>query len=188
MHRSRVSAAWFQQHLKKENHTQCCFVALFTDEKWLAIHAGDCHPRSHVLHLPETNLAVRKSMRLEGANALCAHSSICMVALSISTALRLYYLHAPGTLQSRILLLLTVFDSPTYLTINKESGQFRCCFSTQIFVFQRLYQTVDITNKSLSGHIPYFSSWCQFENFTPRRYLVGEESGPKFFNSKVSSV
>ena len=70
--------------------------------------------------------------------------------------------------------------------INKESGKFRCCFSTQIFVFQRLYQTVDSTNKFLSGHIPYFNCWCQFKNFTPRRYLVGEESGPKFLTPRLA--
>jgi hypothetical protein len=63
------------------------FCGTFSDGEWLAIHAGDRHPRSHALHLPEPSLAVRKSMRLEGANALCAHSSICMVAFSISTAL-----------------------------------------------------------------------------------------------------
>ena len=92
------------------------FCGTFSDGEWLAIHAGDRHPRSHALHLPEPSLAVRKSMRLEGANALCAHSSICMVAFSISTALSEIDLHAPGTSQSRILLFRSAFDSPTYLT------------------------------------------------------------------------
>ena len=39
-------------------------------------------PTSQIL-----GLAVREPMRLEGTNVVCTHTSLCMVALSISTAL-----------------------------------------------------------------------------------------------------
>ena len=63
------------------------FCSTFTDVNSSLSTVGAVTPVPMGPTYQTLGLAVREPMRLEGTNVVCTHTSLCMVALSISTAL-----------------------------------------------------------------------------------------------------
>jgi hypothetical protein len=63
------------------------FCSTFTDVNSSLSTVGAVTPVPMGPTYQTLGLAVREPMRLEGTNVVCTHTSLCMVAFSISTAL-----------------------------------------------------------------------------------------------------